>query len=57
MFRFLLSHPQALLRYRSLTTTFKMHCGIPNVYNFYKSLLCINIVSIWDPAMHFKRCC
>ena len=32
MFRLLLSHPQALLRYRSLTTTFKMHCGIPNAY-------------------------
>jgi hypothetical protein len=30
-----LSHPQALfLRYRSLLPTLKMHCGIPNAYNF-----------------------
>ena len=40
MFRLLLSHPQTLLRYRALTTTFKVHCGIPNAYTFYKILLC-----------------
>ena len=43
MFRLLLSYPQALLRYRSLTTMFKMRCGIPNAYTFHKILLCVKL--------------
>ena len=39
MFRLLLSHAQALLRYRSLITYFKMHCVIPNAYTFHKVLV------------------
>ena len=39
MFQLLLSHPQALLRYRSLTTTFKMHCGIPNSFGIPQRIL------------------